>query len=461
MTVGSPTVLRLQTDAPTIELAGYVPVNLPCSQTLIVDGRLVPPKALSVSNGSGGGYNVVAASIAFGSRAMRDIWLETGMWLSYVKLGANDTLQPVNDSADPQMTVVGDDYLRVGSNTFGNDAALALEIAARLGISKIAVDGVDGSGYWNSGYSRGNFNDRVAAHAADNSTVYLVIGGFNDYADLVAPPPHDVWPTRAQYESAVNSYFQALRAAQPNALIVATAPMCPNPTLSDASYVSNAGTNTSGAGDFTYKSSVQRAALSAIAGPWIWIDSMMGTGWQNSSGASGGVTGLQWLTGGVAIAGTSASYKPGNPGGGSGGGFGGIASVPIAAPGRYSQAPDIIVDGGSGAGLLLASTIDSTGALNDIVVMAPGEGYGSALPSVTIDPSFQRTAGALGTPVLMQGVNPQGVYPLAGFAPATVPAGYSNTFVNLLPDLARPSPSGVDYLASRLAQSLFEAIMAL
>lgn len=461
-TVGSASVFRLSTDAPVIELAGVVLAGAPTSQTLIVNGQLCPPKAVSVSNGAGGGYNSVGLKINFGSRATRDIWIETGIYPSYVKLGQGDSLNPISDSAEPQMTVVGDSFLTYSSNAFGNGAALALEIGARLGIRKIATDTVTGSGYWNSGYDTGNLLDRVAAHAADNSNLYLVMAGLNDYTDYVNPP-HNVYPTRAQYEAAVASYFQSLRAAQPNAVIAVTAPFSPNPTLSDASYVLNPATNTSGLGDFAYKSQVQRSALAQIAGPWVWIDVLMGGGWINSSGASGGATGLQWLTGGIPATGTSATYKPGNPTGGAGGGFGGIASVPVLNGGSYSQAPDILASGGSGRGLLLTTTISSNGAITAVRVLQPGSDYtaGAGLPILSIDPTFQLQPGTLGTPVLMGAINGSGSYPLPAFAPAGVTTGLSNAVVMLMPDQNHPSPVGVDYLANRLSQSLYEAVLAL
>jgi hypothetical protein len=461
-TVGSPNVMRFSSDAAVVELAGVTPVNAHTSQTLIVDGQLVQPKVLSVSSGGGGGYNLVGARIDFGSSSMRDIWVETGMYVAYVKIGASDTLIAAGDGADPQMTVVGDSYQTlVGSNAFGNTGALAMEVGARLGIGKVATDAVIGSGYWNSGYNVGNLNDRLPAHAGDDSAIYLVIAGINDYVDYINPP-QDVWPTRAQYEGAVASYFQGLRAAQPSAVIVATAPFSPNPTLSDASYVQNASTNSSGLGDFPYKSQVQQNALSQIAGPWVWIDVLGGSGWTNSSGASGGASHLPWFTGGTPAAGTTSSFKPGNLNGGSGAGFGGIASVNVLAGGSYSQAPDVSASGGSGSGLLLASTIDSTGAVNSVAIVRPGVGYsaGAGLPTLTIDPTFQQTPAQLGVPVLMSPINPTGSYPLQSSG-ATTLGGYSNAYVLIMPDLLHPSPAGVDYMASRLAQSIYEGVMAL
>jgi len=53
------------------------------------------------------------------------------------------------------------------------------------------------------------------------------------------------------------------------------------------------------------------------------------------------------------------------------------------------------------------------------------------------------------------------VYPLPSFAPSGIPGGFSNTYVNLLSDLAHPSPAGINNLAARLAQAIYEGILAL
>jgi hypothetical protein len=456
-TAGSPNIMRFSTNAAVVEIAGFVLPNTYTSQTLIVNGQLVPPQVLSVSNGSAGGWCAVGARINFGSSVMRDIWLETGIYVAYIKLGSSDTLVAATDGSNPQITVVGDNYLTYPSNTFANGGALALEIGTRLGLDKVAVDAITGSGYWNSGGDFGNLNDRVLAHAADNSNIYLVLAGLNDYGDLVAPN-QVVWPTAAQYQTAVVNYFKSLRAAQPSAVIAATAPFCPNPTLSDSSYIANSGTNSSALGDFLYKSQVQLSALQQIAGPWVWIDALMGTGWVNSSGASGLATGLQWFTGGTPGTGTGSNPKPGNLTGGTGGGFGGIASIPVVSGGQYTQAPEIWAEGGSGAGLLVASTINAAGALNAVTVTAPGVNYNGELPGLTVNTAYQKSAAVLGTPVLVSGINAGGSYPPAI---ANNPGGYSNAYMMLMSDLTNPSPAGVDYLASRIAQSLYQAVLAL
>src|SRR5262249_44955767 len=152
-------------------------------------------------------------------------------------------------------------------------------------------DAIGGTGYWNSGLGWGNLNDRLPAHAADNSNIYLVMAGINDYADAVSVSQLS-WPSRAVFEQAVLGYMQGLRARQPHALIVVTAPFSPDANLSDSSYVAQPATNTSGMGDNLYKAALFKSSIQQIAAPWIYIDVLMGTGWLNSSGASGQVRNL-------------------------------------------------------------------------------------------------------------------------------------------------------------------------
>jgi hypothetical protein len=461
-TVSSPTVLHFKTDAAVVELAGVVADGSPfgAGSTLIIDGQLVAPTVLASQIPNNGGWDANSIVIDFGSNAVRDIWIKTGLYPAYLKIGASDSLQAVDDSTMPQITVVGDSYQQKPSSNF-TDGAIALEIGARLGTYMIAIDSIGGTGYWNSGGDLGNFNDRLPGHSTDDSDIYVILGGLNDNGDLTASG-EVVWPTAAAYEAGVNAYMQGLRAAQPNALIVVAAPFCPDPPMSDSSAVGVPSANNSGLGDWLFKAQTQKNAILQTAGPWIYIDVLMGGGWVNTSNQTGDITNLQWFTGGTPGAGTTATYKPGNTLGGGGGGFGGIVSVPVASGGQYSQAPNITASGGSGSGLLLASNIDATGALSSIDVVSPGVGYtDTGLPNITIDPSYQIAAATAGTPVLMVGINPNGEYPLPSFAPPGSSGELNNIYAMLMNDLVHPSPEGVNYLSTRLAQNIFEGVMAL
>jgi hypothetical protein len=449
---GSRSPLRIKTDAPVIELTGVTTDAGAALPVLIVDGELVPPVAFSSSRGdAAGGWTAGTLVVDFGTRAMRDIWIETVMWLAHIKIDANDTLLDANDQSEPQFTVVGDSYLQTHSNAFPFDEAIALEMGARLGVRKIAVDAIGGSGYYNTSNNLGNLNDRLPAHAADNSIVYVVMAGLNDYADVAG------WPSRADYERSVYDYMKNLRAAQPKALIVATAPFCPVPPWSDtAAWIANAATNTSGLGDYLYKARLQKDAVQQIAGPWVFIDVLLGGGWLNSSGRTGDITGLQWFTGGNALSGSPI---------GGGGGFGGIRKIPILSGGKYSRAPNLTASGGTGQGaVLLTAAIDSTGALSSITVHSGGYGYtaGTGLPTISIDPTYVITPAVLGTPEVTQGFNPgpDADYPL----PANAPLGatdLNNIDRMLAEDRTHPSVVGVEYLGKRLAENIYQAVMGL
>ena len=77
---------------------------------------------------------------------MRDIWIETAMQVAYLKIGRSDTLVAADDQLEPQLTVVGDSYLQSRSAAFGNGSAIGLEIGARLGVGKVSLDALGGTG---------------------------------------------------------------------------------------------------------------------------------------------------------------------------------------------------------------------------------------------------------------------------------------------------------------------------
>src|SRR5262249_23253954 len=126
--------------------------------------------------------------------------------------------------------------------------------------------------------------------------------------------------------------------------------------------------------------------------------------------------------------------------------------------------PEIRATGGTGSGLLLFSRVTSTGELASINVTCPGSGYtdGAGLPQISIDTRFETVPATLGAPTLIAGVNPNGEYPLPSFAPPGVSAADLNNIYPLLSsDMTHPGPLGVEYLAKRLAQNIYEGVMAL
>src|SRR6202034_334974 len=77
-------VLRFMTNAKVFELAGAVGDGSPSGvvTTLIVDGQLVLPKVLSAGRLNGGGWDFGSIRIDFGSRAIRDIWVVTDLFVA-------------------------------------------------------------------------------------------------------------------------------------------------------------------------------------------------------------------------------------------------------------------------------------------------------------------------------------------------------------------------------------------
>jgi hypothetical protein len=124
------------TDAAVIELAGVVADGAPTGvcQTLIVDGQIVPPTALATELVTGAGWIAGAIRIDFGSQAIRDIWVQTGLYVACVKIGQYDTMFPVDDQAEPQVTVIGGSYLQrpwwrampLGARGIGTQAATSV-----------------------------------------------------------------------------------------------------------------------------------------------------------------------------------------------------------------------------------------------------------------------------------------------------------------------------------------------
>jgi lysophospholipase L1-like esterase len=68
----------------------------------------------------------------------------------------------------------------------------------------------------------------------------------------------------------------------------------------------------------------------------------------------------------------------------------------------------------------------------------------------------------LGPPSLIVGINPNGQYPQLSLAPPGVTAAeLNNIYVMLSTDTVHPSGVGAEYLAQRLAQNIYDAVMAL
>jgi hypothetical protein len=79
------------------------------------------------------------------------------------------------------------------------------------------------------------------------------------------------------------------------------------------------------------------------------------------------------------------------------------------------------------------------------------------LPTITIDPAYQITPAQLGTPELTQAFNPGtgANYPAIGLT------DLNNIDQMLSEDRTHPSVVGAEYLGKRLAENIYQAVMAL
>jgi hypothetical protein len=158
------------------------------------------------------------------------------------------------------------------------------EAAVRLGITNVDVDALGGTGYAPNSVSTSpadTFAARLAKLTPYPCDLFLTCGGINDNNWLALPPYASGAEARTGFDGAVQRYFRDLRAAMPDTVLAATGPWQPNENF----YPQPA----------RDKADTIRAALQAVAGPWVFMDNLRG-GWLSSSGASGPATGA-WQTG--------------------------------------------------------------------------------------------------------------------------------------------------------------------
>jgi lysophospholipase L1-like esterase len=116
-----------------------------------------------------------------------------------------------------------------------------------------------------------------------NPDLFLTAGGINDNNSMAAPPLFaTAADALASFNSAVSSYYLALRAALPNSVLAAVGPWQPRQS-SPTNPIEQS------------KADTIKAALQATGGLWVFMDNLNG-GWVNSSGASAPADG-PWQTG--------------------------------------------------------------------------------------------------------------------------------------------------------------------
>ena len=284
---GGPCVFHFEFDGPAFEVL-FAGRNV--SAVLLADGRYATPEFIRNELRSG----VVGAPLDnfdtyvrfdFGSAAVRKLSLHAHSSLgpSAFAIAATDRIRPWDRSAETTLIVQADSYGAATSPAWGF-AGIFSEAAVRLGITHVDVDAVGGSGYApNNIQTRpaDSFTGRLATMTRHPCDLFLTCGSINDNNWLALPPYATGAEARAGFDSTVQRYYRELRAALPNAVLAATGPWQPNVNFSPQSGRDKADTI--------------RAALQAVAGPWVFLDNLRG-GWLASSGASSPATGA-WQTG--------------------------------------------------------------------------------------------------------------------------------------------------------------------
>lgn len=262
---------------------------------LIADGRYVSPRAIRTAwSGGVAGASLDAANafvrFDFGSVARRRVsvyaWSSQGP--CSVAVGAGEDIQAWDRSGEPSMIANTDSYGAAVSTRWGIGGPF-WEAAALLGIPHVDLCAMGGTGYapnsanadtLNSGNA---FGGRIASCGRARPDLVITAGGVNDNNWLALPPYASAEAARLGFIDAVTAYFQDLRAALPETVLVALGPWTPPRDPSPESEVQA-------------KVATIRGALQAVAGPWVFVDNVNG-GWINSAGARSNTTETRWQSG--------------------------------------------------------------------------------------------------------------------------------------------------------------------
>jgi lysophospholipase L1-like esterase len=262
--------------------------------TLVVDGQYMAPGVIrqALSGGVAGAplsTQDCLTRIDFGSRATRHVSLygRSSRGPCAIVTAPGDTLQPWDRSGEPSMTAMADSYGgAAGPNWLSGPF---WEAAAQLGIPHLDIDAEGGTGYARNAANAdtmnlGNtFRARIPTDTDIAPDLVITAGGINDnnaipMSGLYATPADAL----AGFNAGVTGYYNDLRAALPQAVLVSLGPWAPNitrPTYFMARPMAD----------------TIKAALQAVGGPWVFLDNLNG-GWVNSAGVSASPTGA-WQTG--------------------------------------------------------------------------------------------------------------------------------------------------------------------
>lgn len=259
--------------------------------TLLVDGRYASPQYISrVLRGGvqGAALNEYDTYVRFdfGQAATRrlSLYCASSLGPSALAVGPQDTLSAWDRSSEPTMVVQADSYGAAASNHWFMNA-IFYDAAVRLGIFNVDVDAVGGTGYAPNNVNLREadaFPARLAVMTRQVPELFITAGGINDNNWLALAPYATGEAARLGFDAAVQRYYRDLRAALPDTVLVGLAPWHPNP----GAYLQQA----------MDKADSIRAAMQAVAGPWVFIDNLRG-GWLASSGAAQAAPGSGWQTG--------------------------------------------------------------------------------------------------------------------------------------------------------------------
>lgn len=263
--------------------------------TLVVDGRYASARTIATALAAGVPGAPLAAPntlvrFDFGSTATRQlsVYATSSQGPCAIVIGSADHVAPWDRSGEASFGAMTDSYGQSLSTHWGSTGPF-WEAAALLGIPHVDRDAIGGTGYAPNNATAetriaGNaFPARLPSNVDAMPDLFLTAGGLNDNNSVTALPLYASGAdARAGFEAAVTRYYRDLRAALPDALLVATGPWAPRQST-PADPVARS------------KAETIRSALRAVGGPWVFLDNLDGS-WSNSAGASADATG-PWQTG--------------------------------------------------------------------------------------------------------------------------------------------------------------------
>jgi lysophospholipase L1-like esterase len=278
----TPTTIEFCTDAATVEVHGISTGTTATWWNLLVDGQWAFSSAQFPAKNAGTEF---WATIAFGSSAQRTLtWVSDNSFpISEVAVGPTSTLYQSDVRPGPRIAIMGDSYGQGVSQYVGAGKGYAL-LCHLLGWRDQFHSLLGGTGYLKVNGSYPKFRDRMPALTAVSPDIVFTPGGLNDQGQQ----------TKAVLQAETTTYYAALRAALPNAILIALGPFCPNGA--------NASTS-----NYTDVRDAIKNGIATVSGPWLYIDNLTDT-WVHSDGRTGsGTASAPWQTGSGKVGATTGS----------------------------------------------------------------------------------------------------------------------------------------------------------